>query len=184
MTRPSRIAHLASALGAAFVLSVSSAVVADAPVGHSGIYGAHSLTDSAEYEGARCYYNDDSNMYRVRVRPPTVFARDRTTARDSQWVGWLVELRYRPDGGSWSTVQKSNVVKVKAWDDTPAAFSRSTVTVAHTHGSGEWRVIVRMTWYRPGTSDEWEGTARHAVEHYTYPLAPPAQPTECPAGIL
>ena len=51
-------------------------------------------------------------------------------------------------------------------------------------GSGEWRVVVRMTWYKPGTSSVWQGTARHLIEHYTYPLAEPGEPTECPAGIL
>jgi len=56
--------------------------------------------------------------------------------------------------------------------------------VTHPVGSGEYRVYVRMVWYEPGTSDVWEGGARHAVEHYTYPVAPPAAPTECPAGIL
>ena len=183
MTR-ARLLLIATTLGVAAVLAASSVAVADVPVGHSGSTGAHSLTDSSEAAGASCRYNDDQNVDRIRVRPPTVFARDRSTSRDQQWVGWRVELRYRADGGAWSTVQTSSVMRVKAWDDTPAAFRTSTFTVAHPKGSGAWRVIVRMTWYRPGTSDIWEGTARHGVEHYTYPLAAPASATECPAGIL
>jgi hypothetical protein len=112
-----------------------------------------------------------------------VFARSRTSGRDQQWVGWRVELQYR-DGGSWGTEQTSSVVKVKAWEDTPAAFRTTTVPVTHPVGSGEWRVVVRMTWYKPGSSTVWQGTARHLIEHYTYPLADPGEPTECPAGIL
>ena len=58
--------------------------------------GAHSLTDSAEYAGARCLYNDD--IERVprsgSCRPPCSPA-DRSSDRDQQWVGWRVELRYR-----------------------------------------------------------------------------------------
>ncbi len=184
MTRRTRLLQLATTLGVAALLAGSSVAVADAPIGHSGRTGAHSLTDSVEAAGASCQYNGDLNVVRIRVRPPTVFARDRSTSRDRQWVGWRIELRYRSDGGTWSTVQTSSVTRVKAWDDTPAPFRTTTVRVAQPKGSGEWRVIVRMTWYRPGTSNVWEGTARHAVEHYTYPLAPPASASECPAGIL
>lgn len=171
------------ALGVALVLSVAGPAVADVPVGHSGSYGQHSLTDTREYSGARCIYNDDMNVARIRVNPPTVFARSRTAGRDQQWVGWRVALQYR-DGGSWSTEQTSSVVKVRSWDDTPAPFRATSVPVAHPVGSGEWRVVVRLTWYKPGTSSVWQGTARHLIEHYTYPLADPGEPTECPAGIL
>lgn len=171
------------ALAAALVLSVPGLAAADIPVGHSGSYGKHSLTDTREYYGVRCIYNHDQNLAVVKVNPPTVFARSKTSGRDQQWVGWRVELQFR-DGGSWSTEQKSSVVKVKAWDDTPAAFRTTTVTLAHPVGSGEWRVVLRMTWYKHGTSNVWAGTARHLVEHYSYPLAAPGEPTECPAGIL
>ncbi|MCY7419622.1 MAG: hypothetical protein LH650_14250 [Chloroflexi bacterium] len=176
--------HGAATLAMALVLSSAGAAVADRPVGHSGLTGAHSLTDSAEYSGGRCRYDSDSKVQRVRVMPPTMFARNRTSSRDQQWVGWRVELRYRPVDGSWSTIQTSSPVKVRAWDDTPAALAARSIMVAHPVGSGVYRVIVRMTWYRHGTSNVWEGTSRHAVEHYTYPLAEPGQPTECPAGIL
>ena len=50
------------ALAAALVLSVPGLAAADIPVGHSGSYGMHSLTDTREYSGARCLYNDDMNV--------------------------------------------------------------------------------------------------------------------------
>ena len=174
----------ALALAVGLAISVGGVAEADAPLGHAGRIGAHSLTDNAEYAGASCRYNDDLNMSSVRVLPPTVFARDRSSNRDGQWVGWKVELRYRASGGAWHTTQLTSAIKARAWDDTPAAFRSRTVQVAHPVGSGEYRVDVRMIWYEPGTSDVWQGGARHAIEHYSYLLAPPAGPTECPAGIL
>lgn len=183
MSECSRTARAVLILTASLTLTAAPAL-ADAPVGHSGVSGAHSLTDSPESPGARCFYNDDSNVYRIRVMPPSMFARDRTRNRDRQWVGSRVELRYRAPGGPWQTLHTTPVTTVRAWDDTPAALPRITVPVAHPVGSGEYRVNVRMTWYRPGTSTVWEGTARHAVEYYTYPLAGPGSADGCPAGIL
>ncbi len=181
MSRRSMLSTMA--LAAVLVLSVPGLASADVAVSHSGSVGKHSLTDNDEYSGAQCIYNDEQDLGWMRVTAPTVFARSRTAARDQQWVGWRVELQYR-DGGSWSTVQKSDPMKYKAWDDTPAAFRTTTVAIHHPVGGGEWRVVVRMTWYKPGTSNVWQGTARHRVEHYTYELAEPGVPTECPAGIL
>ena len=168
MSNPSRIMHGAAALALALVLSSASAVVADRPVGHPGHTGAHSLTDSAEYAGARCRYDSDSNVERVDVMPPTMFARNRTSGRDQQWVGWRVELRYRPVDGSWSTIRTSSLVKVRAWDDTPAALGARSITVAHPVGSGDYRVFVRMTWYRHGTSSVWR--ARRDMRSSTTPI--------------
>ena len=95
-----------------------------------------------------------------------------------------MELQYRPDGGAFSTVQRSSVAKVMALDDTPAPFRQRSVTIERPRGSGSWRVVSRMIWYRPGTSSTWQGTARHRVTFYDYPLAPPGAVTSCPAGIL
>jgi hypothetical protein len=174
-----------AALGAALALAVPGTVAADELVSHSGLLGAHSLTDSWEYPGVRCSYDEHQNAARIRVRPPTVFARDRSSGRDSQWVGWRIELQYHPDeGGSWSTVQKSSVVTAKAWDDQAASFRQRTVTVAHPRGSGRWRVVARMLWYRPGTDSDRQGMARHRFTFYDYPLTEPGAASFCPAGIL
>ncbi len=184
MTRIDRTARMAVVLGVTLALVAPSAVTADTPVSHGGTFGPHALTDSLEYPGATCRYDDDQNVDRIRVRPPTVFARDRTSARDMQWVGWVVELQYRSDSGTFSTVQRSSVVKVTAWDDAPAPFRQRTVTIDRPRGSGSWRVVSRMIWYKPGTAGTWQGTARHRVTVYDYPLAPPGAIAFCPAGIL
>lgn len=174
-----------AALGAALALAMPSTTSADVLVSHVGRVGAHSLTDSWEYPGIRCGYDKDMNAARIRVRPPTVFARDRTSARDSQWVGWRIELQYHRDaGGSWSTVQKSSVVKARAFDDLAAPFRQRTVSVAHPKGSGRWRVVARMVWYQAGASSVREGTARHRFTFYDYPLTEPGAADFCPAGIL
>jgi hypothetical protein len=177
-------ARMAGVIAAALLMAVPSTAAADQPISHSGSMGAHFLNDSQEYPGVTCRYDDDQNMDRVRVRPPAVFARDRTSARDSQWVGWRAELQYRPEDGSWSTVQQSTVVKARAWDDTAAAFAQRTVSVARPRGSGSWRVVIRMLWYAPGTSTVRQGIARHRVTFARYPLAEPGTTDLCPAGIL
>jgi hypothetical protein len=178
-------ARVAATLAVAGMLVLPSVASADVPVSHRGSVGAHSLTDSQEYPGASCWYDRDMNVARVKVRPPTVFARDRSSSRDHQSVGWVVELRYQgPGGGSWSTVQKSSVATATAWDDTAAPFRTRSVTIAHPKGSGSWQVVVRMLWYKPGTSSVWQGTARHRVSFYDYPLAGPGDVAFCPAGIL
>lgn len=172
-------------IGVCLVLAAPATVSADTLVGHSGRIGAHSLTDSWEYPGVKCSYDGDMNAVRVRVRPPTVFARDRTTSRDSQWVGWSIELRFHPsEGGTWQTVQTSSLTKVRTWDDTPAPFRTRSVTISHPKGSGRWRVVARMIWYAPGTTGVWQGTARHRYTFYDYPLTEPGAADFCPAGIL
>ena len=180
-------ATTALALAVALALSVGGSALADTPIAHSGLIGVHSLTDSAEYAGATCCYSGtmgEANVSSVRVLPPTVFARNRSSHHDQQWVGWKVELRYQPLDGPERTIQMTAAMKAKAWDDTPAAFHTVTVRVTHPVGEGDYRVYVRMIWYQAGTSDVWEGGARHAVDHYTYPLDEPARASECPAGIF
>jgi hypothetical protein len=184
MARFARTVRMAVVLGVVIALGLPSTATADQPVSHGGRFGPHSLTDGLEFPGATCRYDGDQNLYRVRVRPPTVLARDRTSARDLQWVGWVVELQYRPDDGAFTTVQRSSVVKVMTLDDSPAPFRQRTVTIERPRGSGSWRVVSRMIWYKPGTSGTWQGTARHRVTFYDYPLAPPGAVTSCPAGIL
>ncbi len=154
-------------LAAALVLSVAGTAVADTPLGHSGRYGPHSLTDSGESAGARCVFDADLFLSRIKVLPPTIFARDRTSSRDSQWVGWRLDLRYRDgEGGGWGTVTHTSFVKAKAYDDMPAALATRSIPIGDQVGGGEFQVIVRMQWYQPGHADTWEGTARHLVDHY------------------
>ncbi len=185
MVRVLGAARTAAILATVLTLVLPSVASAGVPVSHRGSVGAHSLTDDQEYPGVTCRYDRDMNVTRVTVRPPTVFARDRTSARDRQSVGWVVELQYQgPTGGSWSTVQKSSVATATAFDDTAAPFRTRNVAIAHPKGSGSWRVVVRMLWYRPGTSSVWQGTARHRVTVYDYPLAGPGDVPFCPAGIL
>jgi hypothetical protein len=167
MSRARRSVRRALILTASLMLSASGVAMADTPVGHSGTYGPHSLTDSDESAGARCIFDSEMYLTRVRVLPPTLFARDRTSSRDSQYVDWRVELRYRDgEGGSWGTFKNSTYTKVKAYDDTPAALARKSVSIGSQVGGGEFEVIVRMRWYRPGHPDVWEGTARHHVDRY------------------
>ena len=185
MRRHSRSTHAVQALTlvVGLILSVGGVAMADASIAHSGRFGPHSLTDSTESAGATCRYNGELNVSSVRVLPPTVFARNRSSSHDQQWVGWKVELRFRPPGGSWSTIQLTSAIRAKAWDDTPAVFHTRSVSVSHPVGAGDYRVYVRIIWYKPGSSTIWEGGARHAVEHYTYPVAEPASASECPAGF-
>src|SRR3954454_19843591 len=77
---------------------------ADTPVSHSGLVGRHYLADSKEYAGARCFYNGDNNLDRIRVQDPIVFSRSNDP--DRRQVGWRVVVQ-KNSGHGWATVDKT-----------------------------------------------------------------------------
>jgi hypothetical protein len=184
MGRRPRHLVVAVVLAAAIVLAPTAAALADTSLEESGRVGPHAVLDTRVFPGVTCDYDDGTDLVRLRVRAPTVFARDRTEGRDQQWVGWRLHLRFRPDGGTWSTIKSTTVVKVRAWEDTPAALRTRSVTTPGPAGSGSYRIYVRMIWYQPGSSTAVQGFSLHRVERYTYALVEGAPISYCPGGIL
>ncbi len=157
------------------LLAIPSAAAADTPVAHSGSYGPHYLTDTVEYPGAYCHFNENYTLDRVRVRPPVIYAKDRGTGKDSQWVGWQVIVRGRAfDETAWHTVSVSSIVKAVASDDRAASLRMRNIPVFHL----EARVTIKMIWYKPGSSTTIAGWARHRVDNYQDIFGPMGS---CPA---
>lgn len=141
-------------------------VLADTERGHNGLVGAHSLTDTNVTTGARCNYatgDGREGAATVRVRPPDVFARNRTGGIDSQIVGWKVNVQQSENFTDWYTDYNSPTSRAQATDASHASFVGKTVNVPFNLFV---RIRVVMYWYRPGAPTVQEGRAIHAVDHY------------------
>ncbi len=182
--RPLRSRSLVIAFGAILALLPAAPVSADTSIEEVAKVGPHALLDSRAFPGVECVYGTDTNLVRLRVRPPTMYARDRSSDRDRQWVGWQVDLRFKADRGTWSTIKHTSVIKVRAWDDTPAAFRTRSVTTPGAAGSGSYRIQVRMLWYKPGSDTTVQGSSRHRADVYTFDLVEGSPIGYCPGGVL
>jgi hypothetical protein len=160
---------------AAFAVPVAAGTL---PGPHDvGPVGRHVLIDNEEYPGANCL-TDATDLERIRVRRPIVFARSRTSRVDSQTVGWRWELRDQ----TFALVDQGPVEKATASDQRAAGFRPAVVDMIG-RPDGQWFISVRMLWYRPGTTRVVEGSATHFVRLYarngTFRGA-----AGCPGGVL
>jgi hypothetical protein len=149
------------------VVIAPTAALAELPPGpHSGNYGPHFLRDSSEFGGARCNYPQPAfELVSIRVRPPSVYAFDRTTAPDSQPVGWSYVIESSSDKLSWSTAATSRAQKGTATESADAPFTARTYTFDGSAGTDYYRVAIRMLWYsQDGTKVR--GSAAHSIEYY------------------
>jgi hypothetical protein len=172
------------ALGTAALVGAAPGVAADTPLSDWGRTGPHFLADTREYPGAACrYVTDATTLGRVKVRSPFLYARDATNdATDAQRVGWQVIVQERLGGGDWEPVARSSIQKARATDAQPAALRPIVVSVDGT-GAAEYRVRVRMYWYRPGHPSTLVGRATHGVDWYRWVVAP-SERGGCPGAIL
>lgn len=178
ITRPALLA-LAVAVS---LLASATGVLADTPVSHSGVFGAHYLQDTFEYAGVHCHYsNPGPDLDRIRVRFPIVYARDLSAGRDSQEVGWRFNLQSSPtSSGPWTTIYRSPVERLSAFDDSPALFHGKTYSL-HGEFGVLYRVLIGMRWYAVG-GNTIEGNVTHRVDYHAYAIGYPA--ASCPGGIL
>jgi hypothetical protein len=144
------------------------------PASVSGMVGVHVLLDTLEYPGITCayhYFDPRDDLKRITVRAPIVYARNRTSATDSQTVGWRFRIQSRSSSSSdpadWETVYVSSVVKVKATDRYNAQWNQRSFSPAS--GSGRsWRVLVDLSWFTPGGATEGKAKLRPANSQFTY----------------
>jgi hypothetical protein len=156
---------------AALATLLPGAAAADTPLGHSGRFGAHFLTDTEEYPGARCRFETGTEtraLVGIRVRPPVIYARDRSDGRDEQVVGWRIlvqRLDTHQADPTWEPFATTSVRYATAYDDQAASFAMREVRIDHVGGADvRYRVRVGMRWLAPGTPSV-TGTARHGVDH-------------------
>lgn len=176
-----------SALLAMLLMALPGTAVADRSGNESGQTGAHHLVDTADTPGAWCGYTFDDEyalLYLVRVQPPVVFARDRTTARDAQRVGWRVVLTALDGGGRSWVVATSRWRRATAWDDSPAAFTPRIVPVPHPDFMTDWpsiRAWVQLRWYAPDDPHRVVGSSDHGIDfHLVHVFTDPHAVSRCP----
>jgi hypothetical protein len=169
MQRSGRLLGLIASLALAALTAspASAAVVVDT----TGSHGRYAVKDNDNHQGARCAYETASlDLDRITVHGPTVWARDKTSHRDGQWVGWNLLVQKRPAaGGAWSTVHTSTTDEGYAYDDAPASFDQQTWKAPEHLGNASWRIEVVLTWYHfvETGPQPVEGTVTLRLKHYT-----------------
>jgi hypothetical protein len=184
-----RLTSVVVPLAAALLLAAQP--VAAHVTSASGSPGNYVVTDTNANPGAHCFYYDtasSTDLYKIKIRAPKMFAKNRTTAVDSQKVGWQFYIQHGTSVGSapsgWTTSFKSSIVKATAHDNLAAAFSTRTWN-ASANINRWWRVKVLMFWYKPGSSTTISGQVTDVIDYYswTYPPGPDSvNPTDCIPG--
>lgn len=140
-------------IGALIALLLSSGLaVADTPISSSGSVGAHHLADTNVHRGVKCLYQEGGGsgeevLHQLTVKPPVIFAVDKTGGRDKQLVGWRALIQRRNHGAaSFVTITTGALHTAFAWDDTAASLSTRTYSVTSQFGA-DFRVRIAMFWY-------------------------------------
>jgi hypothetical protein len=161
----SRRRTLSVLASAALVLLIGvQPVAATTLVSKTGVVGSYSLTDAATpagSQGVTCAYDLVTyHVTSITVRHPSVKARNRTSGRDSQWVGWQYIVQHEtPSGTTWQTIYASSFRKAVAKDNLAAAFA-NRVWPAPADPTGRYRVLIVIRWYAPGSSSVIEGQVK------------------------
>ncbi len=166
MHRPGGIRVVLVFLLALTALVAGGPVSADTQISHSGLTGSHRLRDTHAAPGATCVYVGPSHLLgEIKIKPPVVYARNTTGSRDHQKVGWRYRIDYWDVNGYWDVYELGTIHTATAWDDTPAAFTATSLTSGYTAMAGKFRVYVAMLWYRNGVV---EGRQTHRVDYYRW----------------
>jgi hypothetical protein len=163
-------------------------VLADSAVSRTGLVGQFSVYEGVpDSNGDYCTYdpNKGNRLTRIGVRAPDIWARDTTSAEDSQLVGWRVIVkRQKPGTTTLTTFYRSQTQRDNATDVAPAPFRPAgygegtpgfmsfKVTVPREPGAGsQYWIFVRMFWYRHDGSVE--GSVTHRLDDYMWVQFPP-----------
>lgn len=160
------------ALSAALIVLMLNAGVAsaDTDVSFSGTVGMHHLRDTNAKPGVKCRFQEGGGsgeqiLYQLTVKPPVIFAVNKTGARDRQLVGWRAQIQRRNAGAAaFVTIATGGLHTANAWDDTAAALSARTYGVTSKFGA-DFRVRIRMFWYAANGITV-TGQATHEVDWY------------------
>jgi hypothetical protein len=153
---------------AAIALSAGP-VMADVDIFTKGTVGEHSLDDTPEHGGGVCRYSAGGHLRSFKVRAPTVYAIDGTSARNHGRVGWRVLIdTYDPNNSSEPAhiFYKGDVHKAWAYDDEPAPFVDEIVDVPIPENDYQYRLFVKMLWYRADGSVR--GASVHVITQYKW----------------
>lgn len=156
---------------ALLVLVLNTGVAsADTVISSSGSVGSHHLRDSNAKPGVKCLYQEGGGsgeevLYQLTVKPPVMFAVNRTGARDRQLVGWRAQIQRRNHGAAaFVTIATGGLHTANAWDDTAATLSARTYGVTSQFGA-DFRVRIVMFWYAANGATV-TGQATNEVDWY------------------
>ncbi len=155
------------------VMALSAGVVSVAPVSaaaaqpygygvHSGDYGRHWILDmydqSTEYPAVSCRYDHARKLRSLSIRPPVVYAHDRSSHLDRQYLAWraYIQSSTTPSSEPWDEVGRTPLEVKSATDETSAAFGPASFVIPTEPGlpsDAVVRVIYRMWWYWPNKGD-------------------------------
>ena len=163
----------------ALVLGAQSAAAATV-VSSSGSFGMHVFKDSMTHPGISCYYGNVSGsdgrqqaLWKIVINGPKVWAKNRTSGVDSQWVGWRYVVQHSQAGGAppWKSYTTSSWVKAVSHDNAGVQFSSRTWT-APANKNWQWHVEIVMHWYKPGSSSTVSGSVT-LMDQYDVTVFPP-----------
>lgn len=184
--RGSRFAGVVLLLFGSLTIATTGPVLADTEKGHTGIVGTHSLPDSYASPGVRCDYDKESErLASFRVRSPIVFARNKTSSRDSRKVGWrFVIMRTAQNSTTQTTFYTSPIYKATAYDNQAAPFTAKTLNQMVANDGSIYKVLIKMFWFKRDGSKE--GTALHSVDYYVerMPNSSDERLSACPTRFL
>jgi hypothetical protein len=148
----------------------AQSVAAATVLSHTGSIGPYSLTDATAPSGHQAvicnYAISNEKLATIVVRRPQVKARNTSSARDSQWVGWQFIVQHEtPSGRTWSTISGSSFVKGKAFDNLAAPFTDRT-WVGPAVPTGRYRILVVIRWYAPGSTSTIGGQMKLLDQNY------------------
>ena len=154
------------------LLSASATIAGGPPYGqgqHLDGFGPHWLLDSSEYPAVTCSYSRGV-LYRIVMRKPIIYALDRTSQDDRQWVGWRAVFQYADlvagADTQWVELTRTPTVYAIADEQNEARFRNLTFNVLPSiKRHSIFRVKYLMTWYYP-TKGQRYGVAVHWPLYY------------------
>ena len=164
------------ALATALVMGTQGALGAETLV-EKGTRGSWTVVDTDAQPGASCNYDVDMDIDLdiLEARSPRAFARDRSAARDAQWVGIrFLFQKSKEDGGNggWETVSRTPMIKKLAYDDKAVSIGTRGWQAVY-EGTPHFRALAAIRWYKPGTKSKVQGATTFRYQYYDIGSASP-----------
>ena len=165
-------AVLAAVLG---ILSIGQSPAASARVdATTGVFGNWSIANSPDRSNSNCLYQpfvdaqhpNGRRLVRIEVRPPVMYARNRTAGTDSQPVWYVATLTRVDQSGNHTPVEKGPIQTSVATDVSPASFPFTSFDLSN-RGPGTYSVVIDMSWRQPSSPNGIpEGTVKFTFDDH------------------
>lgn len=164
----------AALLATAGIACFAQVQAADARmVSTSGTTGQVTMLDTADGSYVDCFYQPFANsqypngrrLERIEMRPPIIYAVNRTAAEDTQQVSFVATLTRVDASGNHTQVEKAPVQQRSATDRNPASFSPVTFNLSG-RSEGRYAIVVDMSWRKPSNPNDSEGNAKFIFDYY------------------